>query len=95
MRQNALSAADQEVVEKYLALARELGAKVHTLEASESASAILEFARAHAITQLFVGHSLTSRWHDFLFGNPLDQLIEAAESMDVRIFPHPDLHSAS
>jgi two-component system sensor histidine kinase KdpD len=94
VRQRALNAADEEVVERHLALARDLGAKVHIVEASGSAPAILEFARAHAITQLFVGHSLTSRWHDFLFGNPLDLLIEAAEAMDVRIFPHPGLHSA-
>ena len=95
VRQKALSAADEELVENHLALARELGAKVHVLEASSSVSAILEFARDHAITQLFVGHSLTTRWHDLLFGNPLDQLIEAAEAMDVRIFPHPGPYSAS
>jgi two-component system sensor histidine kinase KdpD len=95
VRQKALSAADEELVENHLALAREIGAKVHVLEASSSVSAILEFARDHAITQLFVGHSLTTRWHDFLFGNPLDRLIEAAEAMDVRIFPHPGTHSAS
>ncbi|MBZ5594538.1 MAG: universal stress protein [Acidobacteriia bacterium] len=90
VRQKGLSDSDEELVEKHLALARELGAKVHILEASGSASAILEFARAHAVTQLFVGHSLRSRWHELLFGNPLDRLIAAADAMDVRIFPHSE-----
>ncbi len=89
VRQAGLSPADQELVEKYLALARESGAEVHILEAADSAQAILDFARAHAVTQLFVGHSLTSRWREMLFGNPLDQMIRAADAMDVRIFPHP------
>ena len=95
VRQAALSAPDEELVEQHLALARQLGAKVHILEASGSAAAILEFARAHAVTQLFVGHSLRSRWRELLFGNPLDQLINAADAMDVRIFPHSDSPAAS
>jgi K+-sensing histidine kinase KdpD len=66
-----------------------MGAQVHVLEATDSVAAILEFARAQNITQLFVGHSLTSWWRELLFGNPLDRLMGAADSMDVRIFPHP------
>ncbi len=89
VRQAGLAPADEELVQKYLALAREFGAEVHILEATDSAQAILDFARAHAVTQLFVGHSLTSRWREMLFGNPLDQMIRAADAMDVRIFPHP------
>ncbi|HVP45425.1 MAG TPA: universal stress protein [Bryobacteraceae bacterium] len=95
VRQKGLSASDEELVEQHLALARELGAKVHILEASGSASGILEFARAHGITQLFVGHSLRSRWRELLLGNPLDQLIEAADAMDVRIFPHSQARTVS
>jgi two-component system, OmpR family, sensor histidine kinase KdpD len=90
VRQKGLGTAEAKLVEGHLALARELGAQVHILEATDSAGAILEFARAQNITQLFVGHSLTSRWRELLFGNPLDQLMEAADSMDVRIFPHTE-----
>jgi two-component system sensor histidine kinase KdpD len=89
VRQTGLASADEELVQKHLALAHEFGAEVHILEATDSAQAILDFARAQAVTQLFVGHSLTSRWREMLLGNPLDQLIRAADAMDVRIFPHP------
>jgi two-component system sensor histidine kinase KdpD len=89
VRQPGLSQADEKLVEGYLALARELGAQVEILDAADSVSAILAFARARGVTQLFVGHSQTSRWRELLFGNPLDRLIQAADAMDVRIFPHP------
>jgi two-component system sensor histidine kinase KdpD len=89
VRQRGLSGADEKQIESHLALAREMGAQVHVLDAADSVGAILEFARAQNITQLFVGHSLTSRWRELLFGNPLDRLTAAADSMDVRIFPHP------
>ena len=89
VRQTALDPADAKLLEKHLDLARELGAEVHVLEATDSAEAILDFARAQAVTQLFVGHSLGSRWREVLFGNPLDRMIRAADTMDVRIFPHP------
>ena len=94
VRQIGLNEADEKSVETHLALARELGAHVHVLEATDSAGAILEFARDHAITQLFLGHSLRSRWRELLFGNPLDRIIQAAEAMDVRIFPHSEPDAA-
>ncbi len=89
VRQAGLEPSDAQLVEQHLDLAREFGAEVHVLEAVDSAQAILDFARAQAVTQLFVGHSLSSRWREVLFGNPLDRLIRAADTMDVRIFPHP------
>lgn len=89
IRQKELAEPDAARVQGHLDLARSLGAKVHVLEASDWVSAVLEFARAQAVTQLFVGHSLESRWHEILFGNPLDKLIQAADAMDIRLFPHP------
>jgi two-component system, OmpR family, sensor histidine kinase KdpD len=91
VRQAGLDPADAQLLEQHLDLARELGAEVHVLEAEDSARAILDFARAQAVTQLFVGHSLSRRWREVLFGNPLDRLIRAADTMDVRIFPHPSM----
>ena len=41
VRQSGLSQADSELVETHLALARELGAQVHVIEATNSAAAIL------------------------------------------------------
>lgn len=79
----------QETLEANLDLARKLGAEVHILESGDPIDAILEFARLHRITQIFAGHSQRRRWA--LWGsNPLDRLIQAAEGIDVRIFPQPN-----
>lgn len=76
----------QETLEANLDLARNLGAEIHILESGDPIDAILEFARSHRITQIFAGHSQRRRWA--LWGsNPLDRLIQAAEGIDVRIFP--------
>jgi two-component system sensor histidine kinase KdpD len=88
VRQSGLSPEDQAMLDGHLELARQLGADIHVLESTQPTEAILKFARDERITQIFVGHSARSRWQDLLGGNPLDQLIEATEDMDVRIFPH-------
>jgi K+-sensing histidine kinase KdpD len=58
------------------------------LEGRDPIGAILEYASARGITQLFVGHSLRPTWHTRFGGGLLDRLIRDAEGMDVRVFPH-------
>ena len=85
--QPGLTREAQEALEDNLDLARRLGAEIHILESGDPIDAIMEFARSHRITQIFAGHSQRRRWA--LWGsNPLDRMIQAAEGIDVRIFPH-------
>ena len=49
--------------------------------------AILEFAQSRGITQLFIGHSQCSGIWSRLLGNPVDNMIRRARSIDVRVFP--------
>src|SRR5205823_1062313 len=88
VRQAGLSAEDQAALDAHLALARKVGAETHVLDSARPTEAILEFAREHRITQIFVGHSARSRWQDLVGGSTLERLIEATEDMDLRIFPH-------
>jgi two-component system, OmpR family, sensor histidine kinase KdpD len=88
VRQKHLSGAEQSAVEENLELARNLGAKVLVMEAKDSVAAIVGFARAEGVTQLFVGHSAPGKWREILSTNSLDRLIHSASGMDVRIFPH-------
>ena len=83
MEQPGLAAADEERLQQYLALAREMGAEVHSLKSGDFAGAILEFAHEQRITQLFLGHSRRER-------SPIERLIDAAEDFDVRLFPHTE-----
>jgi two-component system sensor histidine kinase KdpD len=86
--QQALTAEDQVAIDRNAMLARAAGAHVERLEARDPIRAILEYARAHGITQIFVGHNLRRSWRTRLGGGPLDRLIRDAEGIDVRVFPH-------
>ncbi len=90
VKQNYLSREDEAAVKSHIALAKRLGAEVHSISGQDSVDAIVRFARSHGVTQLFVGHSVPSGWREILSRNALDRLIQATKGMgmDVRIFPH-------
>ena len=88
VQQDDLTPADQAVLDENLAAARAANAQVEILHAEDAVAAILNFARQHGITQIFVGHSrqqrgLLSRWR----ANPVERLIAEARGIDLRIFP--------
>jgi len=78
---------DEAALERNLEIARQAGATVEILEGVDPAEAILAFAGAHGITQIFIGHSRQSGWWTRLAGTPVDRLLDRAENMDVRVFP--------
>lgn len=86
--QRDLTAEDQLAITRNATLARASGAEVDRLEGRDPVAAILDYARAHGITQIFVGHNLRHSWRNRLGGGPLDRLIRDAEGIDVRVFPH-------
>ena len=77
----------EEALQNNLDYARKLGAEVHILEAKDPIATILDFARDQRITQVFIGHTQRPAWK-FWERSPVDRLIQAAEGMDVRLFPH-------
>lgn len=81
---------DRARLDAHLALARELGADVHSLRGADFVEAIIEFAREHRISQLFIGHSMRDNPMR-LASSPIDRLLDAAEEFDVRIFPHTEV----
>jgi two-component system sensor histidine kinase KdpD len=86
--QRDLTAEDQLAIERNAMLARAQQAHVERIEGRDPVKAILDYARAHGITQIFVGHNLRRSWRNRLGGGPLDRLIRDAEGIDVRVFPH-------
>jgi len=85
--QDNLTSDDRMALERNVTLARAQQAHVETLEGTDPVKTILEYARAHGITQIFVGHNLRRGWRNRLGGTPLDRLIRDAEGIDVRVFP--------
>ena len=83
-----LTADDRLVLDRNVTLAKAQHAHVETLEGADPIATILDYARTHGITQIFVGHHIRpSGWRDRLGGTPLDRLIRDAEGIDVRVFP--------
>lgn len=91
VEQPDLSREAQEALAENLDLATKLKADIHVLRSSDPIAAILDFARTHRITQIFVGHSQRARWAVWR-SNPVERLIQGSEGMDVRVFPQS--HSA-
>ena len=87
VKQRELTREAQETLDENLAIARKLGAEVHILEGTDPMGEIIRFAREQRVTQIYIGHTKRSTWR-FWTANPVDRLIEAAEGIDVRIFPH-------
>jgi two-component system sensor histidine kinase KdpD len=87
VKQEGLSRGADEIVQSNLDYARKLGAEVHILEGRDAMDEIIRFAQEQRVTQVYIGHSKQPAWK-FWEPNPVDRLIQAAEGMDVRIFPH-------
>ena len=83
-----LTPEDRSALARNVTLARAQHAHIDILEGKDPVKAILDYARAQGITQLFLGHNLRRDWRARLAGSPLDRLIDEAEGMDVRVFPH-------
>jgi two-component system sensor histidine kinase KdpD len=88
VNQPNLTPQDRIANERNIRVARAERAQVDVLDGRDPVATILEYAREHGITQLFVGHNLRRDWRARLRGSPLDRLIEGAEGIDVRVFPH-------
>jgi two-component system, OmpR family, sensor histidine kinase KdpD len=83
-----LTSAERETLEANLSVARRLGAHIELLDGEDSIRTIMDFARSHGITQIFVGHSSRETWRQHLHGTFVDRLIRKAEGIDVRVFPN-------
>jgi K+-sensing histidine kinase KdpD len=88
VRQANLTPVDRKALARNIRVARAAHARISIIDANDAIGSILEYARVHGVTQLFVGHNLRQTWRTRLIGGLLDRLIEQAEGMDVRVFPH-------
>jgi two-component system sensor histidine kinase KdpD len=85
--QDNLTDEDRLALDRNVTLAKAQDASVEILEGKDAIRTILDYARAHKITQIFAGHNLRRSWRNRLGGTPLDRLIRDAEGIDVRVFP--------
>jgi two-component system sensor histidine kinase KdpD len=88
IRDDRNSEKDEARLQELLREASEAGAQTAALDGYDPVDALMDYARTHRITQIFVGHPSRVHWWDRFLGGPLDRLIREAEGIDVRVFPH-------
>jgi two-component system sensor histidine kinase KdpD len=65
--------------------ARELGAEVVRLESDQPAAALIDFARAHRVSDLLVGRTDLPWWRRLLRSPVVEQLVREAEGIDLHV----------
>ena len=74
------------MIHKNLAYAQDASAQIEPLDAEDHVDAVMRFAKARGITQIFVGRGRREFW-ERIRGSVVDRLIQAAAGIDIRVFP--------
>ena len=82
---NALPRAKREAVERHLTFARNLHIETRVLQGVDITSTLIDFARLHSITQIFMVRPQYSPWEGFLGRNLIHRIVRQARDMQVTI----------
>ena len=83
-----LRAEAQALLDKNLALARELGAELVLTRGEDVPAALVRVALEHNATQIVVGKPRRSRWLDWISGGSLvDRLVRLGGNIDIYVVP--------
>jgi two-component system, OmpR family, sensor histidine kinase KdpD len=82
----ALSEKEQARLNRYLALARQLGAEVISTPGTDVGETLLRIARQHNVTQIVIGKPLGTRWQ-FWKRDPLRWLMRNSGNIDIHMIP--------
>ncbi len=85
-----LSPDDQRLLDKNLALARELGAEVVVTQDADIAAALVRTAIQHNATQIVIGKPRARRVLDLWRGTLVDRLLRLGGKIDVYVVPVED-----
>lgn len=76
--------AGQEILRNDFELAERFKIPIVTLH-GDIAGELIRYARENRITQLVIGHSSHSRWHEFVHGSLVNRLIRELRAIDILI----------
>ncbi len=86
-RSRGLSQEEQTRLNRYLALARQLGAEVISTPGTDVGEALLRIAQQHNVTQIVIGKPLGTRWLGFWKRDPLRWLMRHSGNIDIHMIP--------
>jgi two-component system sensor histidine kinase KdpD len=80
-----LSPEDREAVERHLGFARNLRIHTEVVAGDDVAAGIVQFARDHGVTQIFMGRSVSRNWKERLQGSRLQRVVRLARDTEITI----------
>lgn len=80
-----LPVARREAIERHLNFARNLHLETYALKGANIVETLMNFARLHRVTQIFVARPQYSGWHRFLTMNFVHRIVAEAGDMQVTI----------
>jgi two-component system sensor histidine kinase KdpD len=72
-------------VAQHFRLAERLGAETETIAGQDVAKSILDYARNHNVTKVFIGKTHEPRWKRLLFNSVVDNILESSGEIDVYV----------
>ncbi len=82
---DGLATDDAELLSVQRRLVEQLGGRVHDVVAPSPAEGLVSFAHTEKATQLVLGASRRSRWHELVHGSFSGRVLRAADGLDVHI----------
>ena len=76
-------------VDWHLDQAREMGAHVEVVKATDIAAALVAQARKHEVTHLVLGQSDISRWQEVVRGSIINRILRFRSGIDLYIVTDP------
>ena len=80
-----LTPGERDNLQRQLNFARGLHIEPHVLDVDDVAAAVVDFARTHAVTQIFITRQQDSAWRSRLGGGLMQRLVNLARDMQVTI----------
>jgi two-component system sensor histidine kinase KdpD len=80
-----LAPADEERLNRTMALASQLGGETATLSGTNAADEIVQYARDRNVTRIIVGKSLLPRWKELVRGSLVYELTRRSADIDVYV----------
>ncbi len=85
---DGLTPADADALTAQRRLVIELGGTVHEVVGHDTAESLVAFARREKATQLVLGASRRSRWHEIVHGSFVARVTRLAGEIDVHVIAH-------
>ncbi|MGH9084526.1 MAG: ATP-binding protein [Acidimicrobiales bacterium] len=86
--QQGLAGPGSELLAIHRQLLEEVGGEYHETAGSDVAAALIDFARAENATQIILGSSRQSRWHELTQGSVINRVVRLSGPIDVHVISH-------